>query len=137
MTVTSPYLRGPVDDPHVAGGPVDDPRKTSYHRGPVDDPHVAGGLVDDPRKIYLRGLVDDPHVAGGLVDDPRDFLVDDDSGDDDALVNFLVDDDSGDDDALVTPSLSGLIDSDNTTFSIYFQDNIEVFVIPQLRKGIG
>ena len=69
MTVTTPYLCGPVDDPHVAGGLVNDPR-TNYLRGLVDDPRVAGGLVDDPRTNYLRGLVNDPRFAGGLVDDP-------------------------------------------------------------------
>jgi hypothetical protein len=74
MTVTSPYLRGPVNDPHVAGGLVIDPRK-SYLRGPVNDPHVAGGLVNDPRKSYPRGLVNDPHVAGGLVNDPRNITT--------------------------------------------------------------
>ena len=101
---------------------------------------------------YLRGLVDDPCVAGGLVDDPRDFLVDDNPRDDDALVNFLVDDNSGDDDdlvnflvddnsgnedALVTPSFSGLLEYAHATFAISSQDDIDVFVIPQLRKGIG
>ena len=100
-------------------------------------------LVDDPRVAeLLRGLVDDPRDF--LVDDnPRDddalvnFLVDDDSGDDNALVNFLVDDDSGDDDALVKPSFSGLLESAHATFSISSQEDIDVFVIPQLRKGIG
>jgi hypothetical protein len=80
MTVTTPYLCGPVDDPHVAGGLVNDPR-TNYLRGLVDDPRVAGGLVDDPRTNYLRGLVDDPCVSGGLVNDPHNNslhrLVDD------------------------------------------------------------
>ena len=70
MTVTSPYLRGPVDDPHVAGELVNDPR-TNYLRGLVDDPCVAGRLVNDPPAYYLRELVDDPHVAGGLADDPH------------------------------------------------------------------
>ena len=74
MTVTSPYLRGPVDDPHVAGRLVDDPG-TKFLHGLVNDPHVAGGLVDDSRTNYLCRLVDDPPVAGGLVDDPhKNFL---------------------------------------------------------------
>jgi hypothetical protein len=74
MTVMSPYLRGPVDDPHAAAGLVDDPR-TNYLRGLVDDPCVAGGLVDDPHTNYLHGLVDDPRVAGGPVDDPRIHII--------------------------------------------------------------
>ena len=74
MTVTSPYLRGQVDDPHVAGGLVDDSR-TNYLCGLVDDPPVAGGLVDDPHKNFLRGLVDDPRVAGGPVNDPCIHII--------------------------------------------------------------
>jgi hypothetical protein len=66
MTVTSPYLRGTVNDPHVADGLADDPH-TNYICGLVDDPGVAGGLVDDPRTNHLCGLVDDPRVAGGLA----------------------------------------------------------------------
>jgi hypothetical protein len=74
MTVTSPYLCGRVDDPHVAGGLVNDPC-TNYLCGLVDDPRVAGGLVNDPHKNYLRGLVDDPRVAGRLVDDPCIHII--------------------------------------------------------------
>ena len=74
MTVTSPYLRGPVDDPHVAGELVNDPR-TNYLRGLVDDPCVAGGLVNDPHNNSLHRLVDDPCVAGGPVDDPRIHII--------------------------------------------------------------
>jgi hypothetical protein len=66
MTVTSTFLRGPVNDPCI-----DD----SYLRGLVNDPRVAGGLVNDPRKKYLCGPVNDPRVAGGLVNDPRKHIL--------------------------------------------------------------
>ena len=65
MTVTSPYLCGPVNDPHVAGGLVDDPC-TNYLHGLVDDPRVAGGPVNDPH-IHI--------IATHLQEFPQDQPV--------------------------------------------------------------
>ena len=66
MTVTSTFLRRPVNDPRV---------NDSYLRGLVNDPRVAGGLVNDPCNNYLRGPVNDPRIAGGLVNDPRKHIL--------------------------------------------------------------
>jgi hypothetical protein len=56
-------------------------------------------------------------------------------------VVFLVDDDPGDDNALVKSSFARLHKSMPTAFSIelifYNRDENEGFVFPQLRKGIG
>ena len=46
-----------------------------YLRGPVDDPRIAGGLVDDPRILLSCGLVDDPcHTF--LVKNPQESYQD-------------------------------------------------------------
>ena len=74
MSVTNNYLRGLVDDPHVAGGLVNDPCNL-YLRGLVNDPRVAGGLVDDPRIILSCGLVDDPRHTF-LVKNPQESFQD-------------------------------------------------------------